>query len=90
MGGALVTNCGVSIYSLAEQDNKLTISEVEFAIDDISDIVWNPSSFANLAISSQKKQLVLALAKAHLGESSDHTFDDFVSGKGKGLILLLQ
>ncbi len=59
-------------------------------MDDISSIIWNPSSFANLAIPSQKKQLVLALAKAHLGETSDHTFDDFVVGKGRGLIMLLQ
>ncbi|KAL2058743.1 hypothetical protein ABVK25_000034 [Lepraria finkii] len=60
-----------------------------FAVDDISPIVWNPSSFANLAILPQIKNLVLALAKAHLGETSDHAFDDFVVGKGRGLILLL-
>lgn len=80
----------MSFSSLTGQDGKLTTSEVEFAIDDISNIVWNPSSFANLAIPSQKKQLVLALAKAHLSETSDHTFDDFVVGKGRGLIMLLQ
>ncbi len=71
-------------------DNELTIFKVEFAVDDISNIVWNPSCFANLAIPSQKKNLVLALAKAHLGETSNHTFDDFVVGKGRGLIMLLQ
>ncbi|KAL9126352.1 MAG: hypothetical protein Q9217_004582 [Psora testacea] len=63
---------------------------LEFAVDDISPIVWNPSSFANLALPPQKKNLVLALAKAHLGETSDRAFDDFVVGKGRGLILLLQ
>ena len=68
----------------------MTTSEVKFAMDDISNIVWNPSSFANLAIPSRKKQLVLALAKAHLGETSDHTFDDFVVEKRKGLTMLLQ
>ncbi|KAI4131516.1 MAG: hypothetical protein LQ341_006356 [Variospora aurantia] len=51
---------------------------LEFAVDDISNIVWNPSSFANLAIPSQKKQLILALAQAHLGKTSDHMFDNFV------------
>ena len=65
-------------------------SSVEFAVDDISPIVWNPSAFANLALPPQKKNLVLALAKAHLGETSDRAFDDFVVGKGRGLILLLQ
>jgi len=40
--------------------------------------------------SPPRKNLVLALAKAHLGETSDHTFDDFVVGKGRGLIMLLQ
>ena len=59
-------------------------------MDDISDIDWNPSSFANLALDPKKKDLVLALAEAHLGKTSDHSFDDFVIGKGQGLIILLQ
>ena len=59
-------------------------------MDDISNIVWNPSSSANLAIPSQEKHLVLALAKAHLGTTFDHTFDDLVVGNGWGLIMLLQ
>ncbi len=71
-------------------DNELTIFKVEFAVNDIVNIVWNSSSFANLAILFQKNNLVLALAKAHLGETFDHTFDDFVMRKGRGLIMLLQ
>ena len=86
----MVISYGVDIFSFAGQDNKLTTFDVEFAMNDISNIVWNPSSFANLAIPSQKKQLVLALAKTHLDETSDHTFDDFMREKGKGLIMLLQ
>jgi len=64
--------------------------DVEFAVDDISDIVWNPSSFTHLAISPKKKKVILALAEAHTGRTSRNTFDDFIEGKGQGLIILLQ
>ncbi len=56
----------------------------------ISPTLFGTHRLLPISRSSQKKQLVLALAKAHLGETSDHTFDDFVVGKGRGLIMLLQ
>lgn len=64
--------------------------EVEFVVDDIKYIVWNPSSFENLTIPTTKKKVITALAKAHLSRASDDTFDDIVEGKGQGLIALLQ
>ena len=64
--------------------------KVEFVVDDIKDIVWNPSSFENLTIPATKKKIITALAEAHLSRASDDTFNDFVKGKGQGLIALLQ
>jgi hypothetical protein len=63
---------------------------VEFVVDDITDIVWNPSSFDNLAIPTTKKKVITALAKAHISRAPDDVIDDFVEGKGQGLIRLLQ
>ena len=64
--------------------------EVEFVVDDIRDIVWNPSSFDNLAIPAVKKKLITALAKTHMSRTAVDVIDDFVEGKGQGLIALLQ
>ncbi|KAL8698333.1 MAG: hypothetical protein Q9201_006630 [Fulgogasparrea decipioides] len=63
---------------------------LEFVVDDIMEIVWNPSSFDNLAIPATKKKVITALAKAHMSRASDNVIDDFVEGKGQGLITLLQ
>ncbi|OCL12971.1 P-loop containing nucleoside triphosphate hydrolase protein [Glonium stellatum] len=59
---------------------------LEFAVDNISDIKWNPLSFQNLAIPEDRKKLVRALAASHAKKAQ---FDDFVPGKGRGLIMLL-
>ena len=59
-------------------------------VDDITEIVWNPSSFDNLAIPATKKNVITALAKAHISRASNDIIDDFVEGKGQGLITLLQ
>jgi len=63
---------------------------VEFVVDDITNIVWNPSSFDNLAIPATKKKVITALAKAYISRASDDVIDHFVEGKGQGLITLLQ
>lgn len=63
---------------------------MEFVVDDIKAIVWNPSSFDNLAIPAAKKKVITALAKAHMSRASSDVIDDFVEGKGQGLIALLQ
>ena len=56
----------------------------------MKDINWNPAAFAELAIPTKKKEVIQALAEAHTSQETDHTFDDFVVGKGLGLIILLQ
>ena len=64
---------------------------VEFAVDDISEISWNDSLWNHLAINAEQKRLTLALAASHLQQTpnqQDHSFDDIVVGKGRGLIML--
>lgn len=55
-------------------------------VDNIEDINWgNP--FDNLVLPNQVKDLLLAFAKTKT--SGDVIFDDFVGGKGKGMIMML-
>ncbi|EEU42608.1 uncharacterized protein NECHADRAFT_47710 [Fusarium vanettenii 77-13-4] len=60
----------------------------EFAVSDITPITWNEKLLGNLVIPDEEKQLLLALV-AHTAKEGDGGFDDFIEGKGKGLILLL-
>jgi hypothetical protein len=75
---------GVSDTGLIECDI------VEFAVEDISDIQWDPEPFQRLVIPDERKELILALATSHMNQAHDPSFDDFVAGKGRGLIMLLQ
>ena len=61
---------------------------VEFAVDDITEISWNDSLWNHLAIEPKRKNLTLALAASHPQRTPDHSFDDIVTGKGRGLIML--
>lgn len=63
---------------------------VEFGVADISDISWNPLPLQRLAIPSKQKKLIQALAASHMSRDNHCPFDDFVAGKGRGLIMLLQ
>jgi hypothetical protein len=63
---------------------------VEFAGADISDIAWDQSSFDHLAIPAEQKRVIHVVSKAFLAKDSSAGFDDFIKGKGRGLIFLLQ
>ncbi|KAM6519911.1 hypothetical protein FALCPG4_013485 [Fusarium falciforme] len=60
----------------------------EFVVSDITPVTWNEKLLGNLVIPDEEKQLLLALV-AHTAKEEDGGFDDFIEGKGKGLILLL-
>ncbi|KFY48964.1 hypothetical protein V495_00869 [Pseudogymnoascus sp. VKM F-4514 (FW-929)] len=62
---------------------------LEFAVADISEISWNESLFNQVAIPSSSKKLIEALTTFQSGGQAKYTFDDFVEGKGRGLIMLL-
>lgn len=85
MGSAEFSRC-----LLPRSDTRLIRYTAEFAVADIQDINWNPVAFAQLAIPTKQKEVIQALAEAHTGRETQYRLDDFVVGKGLGLIILLQ
>ena len=64
----------------------------EFAVDDISDIKWQPDAISHLQIPEKKKKSIHALLEAHIRRASTNSssFDDLIAGKGLGFNVLLQ
>ncbi|KAF2265557.1 P-loop containing nucleoside triphosphate hydrolase protein [Lojkania enalia] len=60
---------------------------LDFYIDNIRDIEWNNDAFKYLVAPQDQKNLILAFAESQ-AKYRDH-FDDFIQGKGKGIIMLL-
>lgn len=60
---------------------------LEFNIEKVENIQWNPEAFENLVLPSDRKILLKSLVEAHNMELSG--FDDFVKGKGRGLVVNL-
>ena len=56
-----------------------------FSMSRLLDVRWNDQAFQDLVLDKPSKMLVHSLIKQH---SSQDTFDDIVSGKGKGIICL--
>lgn len=56
-------------------------------IDDLSEIVWKPQIFEQLQIDEEMKSALQGLVRGY----STHAvvFDDFIEGKGRGLVFLL-
>ena len=48
--------------------------------------MWNEEAFANLVLPADRKTLMQSLVEAH---NSNLDFDDFVKGKGHGLVINL-
>ncbi|KAI9767831.1 MAG: hypothetical protein M1839_004332 [Geoglossum umbratile] len=65
--------------------NKLWL---EFAVAHIRDIIWDPSPFENLVLPDKQKNIIRALAESQKIET-DKPFNDFIKGKGQGLVILL-
>ncbi|CAA7269690.1 unnamed protein product [Cyclocybe aegerita] len=59
---------------------------LQFNVEKIMDIEWNENAFANLVLPEQRKTLLQSLVEAHHKEIH---FDDFIKGKGKGLVVNL-
>jgi len=62
------------------------IDAVEFDVEKIQDVEWNNDAFANLVLPSSRKDLLRCLVEAHHRELG---FDDFIKGKGHGLVINL-
>ena len=59
---------------------------VVFSVDKIQDIEWNEDAFNNLVLPHDHKYLLQSLVQAHNNEIG---FDDFIKGKGHGLVVNL-
>ena len=67
----------------------INLNIVEFAVAHLRDIIWDPSPFENLVLPDKQKNIIRALAESQKIET-DKSFDDFVKGKGQGLVIFLQ
>ncbi|KAF1958426.1 P-loop containing nucleoside triphosphate hydrolase protein [Byssothecium circinans] len=77
----LLANAKVRGYSL--RDKKW----FSFFIDNIADIEWNESAFSSLVAPQEQKDLILSFAESQAKNKG--SFDDYIQGKGKGIIMLL-
>jgi SpoVK/Ycf46/Vps4 family AAA+-type ATPase len=60
---------------------------LSFFVDSVSEITWNSEAFSSLVLPEDQKELILAFAESQV--KFKDTFDDVISGKGKGIIMLL-
>ncbi|KAH9944905.1 P-loop containing nucleoside triphosphate hydrolase protein [Amylocystis lapponica] len=74
----LITSPIVYGFSLAD---KLWL---EFSIEQVHPVTWNDEAFANLVLPAGRKTLLQSLVEAH---NTNLGFDDFVKGKGHGLVI---
>ncbi|KAF7341417.1 hypothetical protein MVEN_01878600 [Mycena venus] len=61
----------------------------EFDVECVSDIEWDDECLNNLAVDADRKLLITSLVKSHANQRKKQTVDDFVAGKGLGLIVNL-
>lgn len=63
---------------------------LEFTVSGIKDIQWNESAFDSLVLPDDQKSIVKALVQSHTSGAQEHKLvDDFVEGKGQGLLTVL-
>lgn len=65
---------------------ELTPFQVEFNVVHVSEIKWNDKGFEDIVIDQSRKMLIQSLVESH---AQGHPFDDFVEGKGRGLVINL-
>jgi len=87
-----------SHFSLTTEQHLLASSKVRgyslrdkkwfsFFISSITDITWDEDAFDSLVAPQGQKDLILSFAESQV--KNNEQFDDFVQGKGKGIIMLL-
>jgi ATPase family associated with various cellular activities (AAA) len=60
---------------------------LHFFVRHVKDIKWDEEAFDSLVLDQDHKEMVLAFSESHL--QNRNAFDDVISGKGKGMIMLL-
>jgi hypothetical protein len=66
------------------------VDTAEFPVAGISEIQWSSAPFDCLTISKEQKEAIAALAEARTNSANRFEFDDFIAGKGRSLVVLLQ
>lgn len=59
----------------------------QFCVDLVQPPRWNDAAFDQLVLPAAQKKLVRALVDSHV--RGDRNFDDFIEGKGRGLVAIL-
>ncbi|TBU51690.1 P-loop containing nucleoside triphosphate hydrolase protein [Dichomitus squalens] len=64
---------------------------LEYNVNLVTPIIWNDEAFAGLVLPPERKTLLRSLIEAHkrLNSGGAGGFDDFVRGKGQGLVINL-
>ena len=63
---------------------------MQFNVNHVSRIKWNDEAFAGLVLPEERKTLLRSLVEANAKlNSRGAAFDDFVRGKGQGLVINL-
>ncbi|KAI0755321.1 P-loop containing nucleoside triphosphate hydrolase protein [Daedaleopsis nitida] len=60
---------------------------LEFNVNNVAPVEWNDEAFAGLVLPEERKNLLRSLIEAHGRLNAN--FDDFVRGKGQGLVINL-
>ncbi len=61
---------------------------MEFTLDFVQDFTWNTEAYENLVIPAEQKSILTTLVETH-SSSASQKMDDFVAGKGQGLVINL-
>ena len=73
-----------SLRTTSKDESNFTT--VEFNVQHVTPIKWNSETFEGLVLPEDRKTLLRSLIEAH---ETDSGFDDFVRGKGQGLVINL-
>ncbi len=78
--------CG--IFGCRELTCVIFLLTVEFIVERVEHFSWNDEAFEQLVIPAKNKLVLKTLVESHNAGSS-RKFDDFVTGKGHGLVINL-
>ncbi|CAG8971148.1 hypothetical protein HYALB_00010123 [Hymenoscyphus albidus] len=78
-----LTHCAIIVKGYA-----LKIKQwLSFFVDEVKPIVWSDSAFSSLVLPPAQKEIIRAFVSAQTKYKDN--FDDVISGKGKGITMLL-
>lgn len=76
----------VRVHALSLPGSSTNGLQVEFNVEKVHPIEWSDEPYNNLVLPGNRRDLLKLLAEAH---NSNLDFDDFVQGKGQGLVINL-